>query len=80
MRRIGLNCCPYCGSSQVYRSQPKTWLDRASVLLLFRRVRCHRCSHRHYRPVISPALEYPAQSEKKSVQAHANEETRKRSA
>jgi len=81
MRRIGLNGgCPYCGGLEVYRSQPKTWLDRACVLFLLQLARCHDCMRRHYRPLVLPTLEYPSRSAKKPTQTIANVEKRKRSA
>jgi hypothetical protein len=36
--------CSYCPSIKVYRSEPGTWLQRASVLFLLRVVRCHVCA------------------------------------
>lgn len=80
MRRIGLSDCPYCGSSEVYRSQPKTLLDRACVLFLVQLVRCHECMRRHYRPLFLPTPEYVTPSTKKPVQTRAEDEERKRSA
>jgi predicted RNA-binding Zn-ribbon protein involved in translation (DUF1610 family) len=80
MRRIGLNDCPYCGGVNVYRSQPKTWLDRACGLFLLRLARCHECMHSYYRPLFLATLEYPRQSPKKATQTIPKDEKRKRSA
>ena len=54
MHRIGLTCCPYCGSSEIYASEPRTLWQRISIVFLLRLVRCHACMHRHYRPIIYP--------------------------
>jgi hypothetical protein len=79
MRRIGLNCCPYCGSFDVYRSHPKTLLDRACGIFLLQLARCHDCLHRHYRPVFLDTLEEPGPI-KKPTEASAEDQNRKRSA
>jgi len=65
MLRIALEGCPYCGSFEVYRSQPATWLDRACVFLLLDLARCHGCMRQHFRPLLFPAPEYPTRSAKK---------------
>jgi hypothetical protein len=59
VRRIGLKNCPYCGSSRVYISAPKTLGERLSVLFLLRLVRCHGCMRRHVRPLLLPAPKHP---------------------
>lgn len=52
MCRIGLTNCPYCGSYNVYASTPRNLWEMVSVVFLLRRVRCHVCMHRHYRPIL----------------------------
>jgi hypothetical protein len=79
MHRIGVNNCPYCGSSEVYHSQLKTLLDHAVLFLLLGPVRCHSCMRRHYRPLFLPAPEYMALPAKKAVPA-CTDDKRKRSA
>lgn len=59
VRRIGLKSCPYCGSSEVFRSQPKTWWERAPVMFLLRLVRCHDCMRHHYRPLLLRIVKHP---------------------
>ncbi len=54
--------CPYCGNLAVYRSQPETWLARVCLLLPLELVRCHGCMRQHYRPLLSPAPEFPSRS------------------
>ena len=66
MMGIGFMGCPYCPSFKVHRSQPVTWLQRASVLFLLRLVRCHVCLRQHYRPIFLPTTDSPL-SAKKSV-------------
>jgi hypothetical protein len=56
MLRLGLNDCPYCGSPEVFRSQPKKWKDRVCALLLLERARCHYCMFPYYRPLLMPPL------------------------
>jgi hypothetical protein len=80
MRRLGVKDCPYCGSSEVYSSQPKTLADSACIFLLVRLVRCHNCMHRHYRPVFFPAAKYVTRLAKKPVQIRTDVDKRKRSA
>src|ERR1700688_1924215 len=80
MRRISLNNCPYCGSSDVYRSQPHTWADSACELFLVHLVRCHKCMRRHYRPVFFPAAKYVTPLTKKPVQIRTDDDKRKSSA
>jgi hypothetical protein len=80
MRKVSSKDCPYCGSSEVYRSEPKTLADHACVLFLVRLVRCHECMRRHYHPLFwqTPVFPIPA---KKPVPTRANEDDkRKRSA
>jgi|SRR5580658_8658372 hypothetical protein len=77
MRRIGLNSCPYCGGLEVFRSHPRTWLDRACVFL-FRFARCHLCLHHYYRPLLLPPLEYPNAAGKKTTQPTSKDEKQKR--
>jgi hypothetical protein len=79
MHRIGLKDCPYCGSSEVYRSQPKTLAESACIFLLVRLVRCHDCMRRHYRPVFFPAAKHVTPLAKKPVQIRTDDK-RKRSA
>jgi hypothetical protein len=59
VRRIGLKNCPYCGSSKVYISAPKTLRESLSALFLLRLVRCHGCMRRHVRPLLLPAPKHP---------------------
>jgi hypothetical protein len=74
MLRIGLNVCPYCSNSKVYRSRPTTWLDRAYVPFVLQLVRCHGCMRQHYRPLFWPAPEFPTPPAKKPVQTLAEDE------
>ena len=78
MRRIGLQNCPYCGSGEIYTSQPKTWRDEVCCFFFVQVVRCHSCMRRHYRPLFLPPVPTPAA--KKPIQIVANEEQRERSA
>ena len=81
MHKIAVRDCPYCDSSEVYRSHPKTLVEKASVLFLVRLVRCHGCMRRHYRPLFLPVSEYVNPPlVKKPVQAHAPDSTSERSA
>src|ERR1700730_9483628 len=80
MRRIGLKDCPYCGSTEVYRSQPKTLADSACIFLLVRLVRCHDCMCRHYRPLFLPAYEYVTPFAKKPIRLRTDDDKLKRSA
>jgi hypothetical protein len=59
MRRIGLKNCPYCGSSKVYISTPKTLGEKLPALFLLQLVRCHACMRRHLRPLFAPAAKHP---------------------
>jgi hypothetical protein len=79
MYRIGLNDCPHCGSSEVYRSHLKTLLDHVGLFLLLGPVRCHGCMRRHYRPLFLPASEFIDLPAKKPVRAYPDDK-RKRSA
>ena len=79
MRRIGLNSCPYCGGHEVFRSHPRTWLDRACVFL-FPLGRCHQWMHHYYRPPLLPPLEYPNAAGKKPTTTTSKHEKRERSA
>ena len=58
MHRIGLTSCPYCGSSEIYASDPRTLWQRIPIVFLLRLVRCHACMRRHYRPIIYPTAKY----------------------
>jgi hypothetical protein len=60
MRRIGLKMCPYCRSSEVYVSGPKTFWERIPAMFLLRLVRCHNCMRRHYRSPLLSAKHSPA--------------------
>lgn len=80
MRKIGLNDCPYCASSEVYRSHPKTWSDLASLFFLLGLARCHCCMRRHYRPLFFSAPEYVTPSAKRPVRTRADDGKRERSA
>ena len=80
MRRISLTDCPYCGSSNVYRSHAKAWTDLAGLVFLLGLARCHGCMRRHYRPLFLPAPEYVISSAKKPSQTRTEDETRERSA
>ena len=62
MRRIGLNRCPYCCSSEVHVSSAKNFWDRIPVLALLRLVRCEECRRRHYRPLFCSAPQRPVRS------------------
>ena len=59
MRRIGLKNCPYCGSSKVFVSTPKTFWQSLPTLFLLRLVRCHGCMRRHVRPLLLPVPKHP---------------------
>ena len=59
MRRIGLKNCPYCSSSKVYISAPKTLWEKLPALFLLRLVRCHSCMRRHFRPLLAPLAKHP---------------------
>ena len=59
MRRMGLKNCPYCGSSEVYISAPKTLGERFLFIFLLRLMRCHTCMYRHFRPLLLPAPKHP---------------------
>lgn len=82
MRRIGLKNCPYCGSSNVYTSTPKTLWERFPALFLHRLVRCHTCMRRHFRPLLLPAPKHPEEYvvPSKPVEAVSTKKTVKRSA
>jgi hypothetical protein len=84
MRRISFKDCPYCSSSEVYRSHRKTWGDMASLLCLLEVVRCYGGMRRHLRPVFLPAPKYmpgiDKEKENKAVPIRADDETWKRSA
>lgn len=84
MVEIGWKRCPYCGDDEVYRSrrEPLSWLDRACGLFFLQLVRCAYCEHRHYRPILFPASEYPypIRLTEKRPMSHADKEERKRSA
>ena len=80
MRRIGLENCPYCGSYEVYVTAPKTFWEKIPVVFLLRFVRCHRCMHRHYRPLLLPATEIPVASLRKPPDTASGHEQTKRSA
>jgi hypothetical protein len=54
MRRIGLARCPYCNSSSLFASRPKTLWEKTSFLFLLRLVRCRDCFLHHYRPLFMP--------------------------
>jgi hypothetical protein len=58
MRRISFRACPYCGSSEVYRSRRKSWSDLAALLFFLGIARCHGCMRRHFRPLFSPAPDH----------------------
>lgn len=58
LHRIGLEDCPYCGNSEVYRSKPEVWLDGLLSLFLFDLARCHGCMRQHYRFILFPAPEF----------------------
>jgi hypothetical protein len=82
MRRISLKNCPYCDCSEVYASSSATWWQKASVLFLFRLVRCNLCKRRHYRPIFVPAVENPARrpSPRKDAEGAAIKTAEKRPA
>ncbi len=80
-RRVGLRNCPYCGSSEIYASSPKTSWERLPVLFLFRLVRCHSCMRRHLRPIILPEAKEPRRRRlPETPTAVVSPETDKRSA
>lgn len=82
MRRFSLKNCPYCNCSEVYASSSATWWQRASVLFLFRLVRCDLCKRRHYRPIFMSAVENPARrrSPRKNTEGAAIKTAEKRPA
>ncbi len=82
MRRMGFKNCPYCGSSQIYISAPKTLGERFPALFLVRLVRCHTCMRRHFRPLLLPAPKHPEEYTVpvKRVETASIKETEKRSA
>ena len=63
LRKIRIKNCPYCLSSRVYASRPKRWWDRILFLFLLQLVRCHTCTHHHYRPIICTTARPPASAE-----------------
>jgi hypothetical protein len=82
MRRIGLKDCPYCGSSKVYISTPKTLWEKLPALFLLQLVRCHACMRRHFRPLLAPAAKHPEvyAVPAKPVEAVSTKKKEKRSA
>jgi hypothetical protein len=79
MHRISFSDCPYCDSTEVYRSRRKTWGDLASLFFLLGIARCHSCMRRHFRPVFLPAPEYIPPLSKKPIPIRTDQD-RKRSA
>jgi hypothetical protein len=50
--------CVDCGSSEGYRSRPRTFTEKYLLpLLLLRPVRCGDCFRRCYRPIFVPVRE-----------------------
>ena len=49
--RIGRECCPHCGRTEIYISRPQRIWEDLMVLLLLRPVRCRSCMARFYRPL-----------------------------
>lgn len=47
-RPFGEFHCPECGSSDVYRSRPRSFFEKHILSLMMRPVRCDRCFHRSY--------------------------------
>jgi hypothetical protein len=80
VNRISFRDCPYCGSSEVYRSHGKTWGDFAARFFFLDPARCHYCMRRHFRPIFLRARSYVTVTTKKPVQTRANDDKRKRSA
>jgi len=80
VNRISFRDCPYCSSSEVYRSHRKTWGDLAALFFLLCPTRCHGCMRRHFRPIFLRARIHVTAIAKKSVQTRANEDKQKRSA
>lgn len=79
LRKISLKSCPYCLSSQVYFSQPKTWWEKLLFIFLLQLVRCHNCMRRHYRPIMVATRKHPAaEVERKGPQIIPAEERQDR--
>ena len=80
LRKVSLKNCPYCLSSQVYFSQPKTWWEKTLFIFLLQLVRCHNCMRRHYRPIMFAIPKHPATEavERKAPQVIAAEERQDR--
>lgn len=49
--RIGHECCPHCGGTEIYISRSQRIWEDLMVLLLLRPVRCRSCIARFYRPL-----------------------------
>lgn len=79
MRRISFSDCPYCHSSEVYRSRRKTWGDLGSLFFLLGIARCRGCMRRHFRPVFFLAPEYISRPANKPIPIRIDQD-RKRSA
>jgi hypothetical protein len=62
MRKIGLERCPWCNSTDVYASRPRSLTEVVGTLFLLRPVRCHRCLFRHFRPFFAHTVQYPQET------------------
>ena len=49
--RIGRQCCPHCGRTEIYISRSQSIWEDLMVLVLLRPVRCRSCLARFYRPL-----------------------------
>ena len=58
MRSLGLERCPCCSSKEVCRSRVRSVWDRLVFLVLLRPVRCHKCMHRFFAPILLEAKPY----------------------
>jgi hypothetical protein len=82
MHRIGWENCPYCHSSNVYASRPRSLWEELAILFLLRPVRCHYCKLRYYRPLFLPTMQPHARTmdSKKPARAGSANRDEQRSA